>query len=104
MPRGDRTGPEGFGPRTGRSLGYCSGYDSPGFAHGRGCGGRHEGFGSSQGRGYGFRRMRFLGPFNSHEKRYSEEESMKSLKDEINSVEKYLQELKEIEKNRAKEE
>ncbi|MCF7946089.1 MAG: DUF5320 domain-containing protein, partial [Spirochaetia bacterium] len=27
MPRGDRTGPDGMGPRTGRALGYCSGYD-----------------------------------------------------------------------------
>ena len=39
MPRGDRTGPEGFGPMTGRAAGYCSGYDEPGFmdqASGRG--------------------------------------------------------------------
>ncbi|NPA39927.1 MAG: DUF5320 domain-containing protein, partial [Thermodesulfobacteria bacterium] len=25
MPWGDRTGPLGMGPRTGRGLGYCSG-------------------------------------------------------------------------------
>ena len=31
MPRGDRTGPEGFGPMTGRAAGYCGGYDEPGF-------------------------------------------------------------------------
>jgi len=31
MPKGDRTGPEGKGPRTGRGLGYCSGSDKPGF-------------------------------------------------------------------------
>ena len=29
MPGGDRTGPEGYGPRTARRLGYCAGYDSP---------------------------------------------------------------------------
>ncbi len=31
MPRGDRTGPQGMGPRTGRGMGYCSGFDAPGF-------------------------------------------------------------------------
>ncbi len=31
MPRGDRTGPLGEGPRTGRGLGLCSGYNTPGF-------------------------------------------------------------------------
>ena len=31
MPRGDRTGPEGLGPKTGRSAGYCAGYGIPGY-------------------------------------------------------------------------
>jgi len=31
MPRGNRTGPEGKGPRTGRGLGFCSGSDTAGF-------------------------------------------------------------------------
>ena len=31
MPRGDRTGPMGMGPMTGRGAGYCAGYDVPGF-------------------------------------------------------------------------
>ncbi|MBN2461150.1 MAG: DUF5320 domain-containing protein [Candidatus Cloacimonetes bacterium] len=33
MPRGDRTGPDGFGPMTGRGAGYCAGYDRPGYAN-----------------------------------------------------------------------
>ena len=33
MPGGDRTGPMGAGPGTGRGMGYCSGYDRPGFAN-----------------------------------------------------------------------
>ncbi len=33
MPGGDRTGPQGAGPRTGRGMGYCSGYDLPGFGN-----------------------------------------------------------------------
>jgi len=31
MPYGDRTGPRGLGPRTGRGLGLCSGYPTPGY-------------------------------------------------------------------------
>lgn len=30
MPRGDGTGPGGMGPMTGRSRGYCAGYQTPG--------------------------------------------------------------------------
>jgi hypothetical protein len=33
MPAGDRTGPHGMGPMTGRGTGYCGGYDAPGWAH-----------------------------------------------------------------------
>ena len=44
MPRGDRTGPAGAGPMSGRGLGYCAGYAAPGYAtpgygRGRGAGG-----------------------------------------------------------------
>ncbi|MFX1236772.1 MAG: DUF5320 domain-containing protein [Promethearchaeota archaeon] len=31
MPGGDGTGPGSLGSRTGRGLGYCAGFDSPGF-------------------------------------------------------------------------
>ncbi len=43
MPGGDRTGPWGFGPMTGRGVGFCAGYAAPGsasFAPGRGFWGR----------------------------------------------------------------
>jgi hypothetical protein len=54
MPRGNRTGPEGAGPMTGRKMGYCTGGDRPGYA--RGCGGFHGAGSFSQGRGgRGFR-------------------------------------------------
>ena len=52
MPRGDRTGPRGFGPMTGRGAGFCAGYTMPGYMNpvvGRGFGGR--GFGGG-GRGW----------------------------------------------------
>ncbi len=44
MPGGDRTGPMGMGPMTGRAAGYCAGYDVPGYMN--------PGFG----RGFGFGR------------------------------------------------
>ena len=33
MPRGDRTGPLGTGPMSGRRAGYCAGYNVPGSAN-----------------------------------------------------------------------
>ncbi|MFW9917458.1 MAG: DUF5320 domain-containing protein [Candidatus Thorarchaeota archaeon] len=54
MPWGDRTGPRGFGSRTGRGLGYCSGYSTPGYTKGPGMGmgwGRGRGGGWGRGRG-----------------------------------------------------
>jgi len=60
MPFGDRTGPLGFGPRTGRGRGYCSGFPTPGFMNpgpgfgfGRGWFGRGRGFGGGRGWGLG---------------------------------------------------
>ena len=32
MPGGDRTGPVGTGPMTGRRMGYCTGVSAPGYA------------------------------------------------------------------------
>ena len=56
MPGGDRTGPLGGGPRTGRATGYCAGYGMPGYANpigGRGFGmGYGRGFGQGFGRGF----------------------------------------------------
>ncbi len=52
MPGGDRTGPLGRGPMTGRGLGYCARYLLPGFLNrGRGIG---LGLGR-RGRGFGWR-------------------------------------------------
>jgi hypothetical protein len=48
MPGGDRTGPLGYGPMTGRGAGFCAGYAAPGyvtpaFGRGRGFGGGGRG-------------------------------------------------------------
>jgi hypothetical protein len=55
MPRGDRTGPWGAGPMTGRAAGYCAGYPVPGYMNpGRGYGrGWGRGYGRGWGRGWG---------------------------------------------------
>lgn len=75
MPRGDRTGPWGTGPRTGRARGYCAGYSNPGFMYpgpglglGRGFGrgyGRGISWGLGLGRGRGWKRGGFS-PFWSY--------------------------------------
>jgi hypothetical protein len=57
MPRGDGTGPEGKGPKTGRGFGYCTGNEEPGYESnlpvmGMGRGPRN-GEGPSRGMGFG---------------------------------------------------
>lgn len=58
MPRGDRSGPYGAGPLTGRAAGYCAGYTVPGYmnprrGYARGFGrGWRRGFGRGWGRGW----------------------------------------------------
>jgi len=59
MPGGDRTGPGGMGPMTGRAAGYCTGNTVPGYMNpsgGRGMGFRRgfQGGGRGFGRGVGF--------------------------------------------------
>ncbi len=62
MPRFDRTGPEGEGPRSGRELGKCNpvSEDSPDErVFGRGFGrGRNQSAGKFRGRGRGLGRNR----------------------------------------------
>lgn len=63
MPGGDRTGPRGRGPRTGRGLGPCAGYSTPGYMKGGpglglGGGGGMGRFRNSLGRVRALRRFR----------------------------------------------
>ncbi|HEY79238.1 MAG TPA: DUF5320 domain-containing protein [Dehalococcoidia bacterium] len=65
MPFGDRTGPRGTGPMTGRGAGYCASFGPPGFANqipGR----RWFGFGWRRWghvRGHGFGRRWYSPPY-----------------------------------------
>jgi len=49
MPNGNRTGPNGQGPMTGRVKGYCGGFGAPGYA------GQHSGR-CNRGRGLGLKK------------------------------------------------
>ena len=114
MPGGDRTGPTGLGPRTGRAAGYCAGYPTPGYMNpGPGLG---RGFGRGGGRGVGrgfWRRGRgFWGrgyddpyywpqpyarglppqPSQNEEKAYLED-LVKGLEEELKAVRERIQEL-----------
>jgi hypothetical protein len=77
MPSGDRTGPRGLGSRTGRGLGYCAGYDMPGYTKGPGMGlgrnwgrgggvGYSRGFGYGRGRGWGYRAPIYTPVYNPY--------------------------------------
>ena len=64
MPGGDRTGPGGLGPMTGRAAGFCAGYSAPGYANpvgGRLGMGFRRGRGYGRGPGWGYRRGFYAG-------------------------------------------
>jgi hypothetical protein len=115
MPAGDRTGPGGIGPRSGRAAGYCAGFEMPGYANpgfGRGFGmgfGRGPGFGGRGGGGRGWRHMfyatgrpgwmRFGGyaapyykPDPNLEKQALKDET-EALQSELDSIKKRLDEI-----------
>ncbi len=113
MPWGDRTGPRGYGPRTGWGMGYCSGYDMPGYANPYNPGGGRWG---GRGRGWrtrGFGRMRWAygaaipyGPNFANAPYYPEparppadqertylEQLSRSLEEELGEIKERLKEL-----------
>ena len=113
MPGGDRTGPFGYGPMTGRRMGYCAGYDRPGFAQGfggyGGWGWRHRnmyyatGLTGWQRAGYApsYRPAPFYGPVSS------EKEELSMLKNQAEYFEKALDDIRrriqELEERQTKE-
>lgn len=104
MPRGDRTGPWGMGPMTGRRMGFCAGFSVPGFANpagwwfGRGWG---RGFGRGWGRCWGFPFGAFWPPLA-----YAAGLPKEVLKGYVSFLENMLENLKKSlgEKERSKEE
>jgi len=105
MPRGDRTGPMGAGPRTGRGFGRCGGYDAPGYAtpgygFGPGWGQGRGGWGG----GFGWGRRSFAaGPLGwdyPHSAPPPKEETLQALrsdadwlKGQLDAINKRIEEL-----------
>jgi len=101
MPRGNGTGPDGFGPMTGRAAGFCTGNRMPGFASGRGGRGMGAGRGlrgRGWGTGFGFGGYPERYPVNE---RYADEMDnaeylkniAKSLSDELELVNKRISDM-----------
>jgi len=99
MPFGNGTGPSGLGPMTGRGLGYCAGFNRPGYTYpglGRGW------FGRGRGRGWrnwyyatglpGWQRGDFI-PTAKEEIQILKEEA-EILKKELADIESTIQDLK----------
>ena len=95
MPGGDRTGPEGRGPRTGRAMGYCSGNDRPGYME---PGFRGRGFGRGFGAGRGFGRRVYIEEqpieMAKEQKKKVLEAEAAEIEAELNAVKKELKDLK----------
>jgi hypothetical protein len=109
MPGGDRTGPSGRGPMTGRAFGYCAGYNYPGYANA----GYGRSFRSGRGFGRGFGRGRDIRwreyqrdpyylespdypqiyPRSSKEEKEYLENLVKNLEDEIKMIRSKIQNL-----------
>lgn len=98
MPAGNRTGPFGGGPMTGRGMGYCGGFGVPGYMNpgpgigfGRGRGWRCFGW---FGRGFRWRwfwRMPFFGGGFSEVDLLKQEAEI--LKNQLDAVQKRLSEV-----------
>jgi len=91
MPRGDKTGPEGIGPITGRKLGFCVGNENPGFYYD----GLMNQFGNSRGRFHRkyshksfFQRRRFW--TESHHEQLGDQNQ---IKEEIALLQKRINQL-----------
>ncbi len=101
MPGRDRTGPSGFGPMTGRRMGFCAdnsnlNYSNRGFGYGRGDrGGLGFGGGFRYGRGYGLgSRFGYGNGYIESTPNVSDktiiENEIRVLKDQLSSLEEQL--------------
>ena len=101
MPGGDRTGPLGMGPTTGRALGRCTGYVHPGYMNyapgGYFTGWGHRGcWGGGRGRGFGWG---YPTPYDYHAAdetyRITElEEQARYLENSLNAIRKEIAQAK----------
>jgi len=100
MPKGNKTGPGGQGPKTGRAAGLCAGFAAPGYMNpspgrfaGRGPGfGRGRGFGMGRGMGY---RWNQPAPVYTYAAPYSAKDEAEMLSREAEHLQAYLDEIKQ---------
>ncbi len=85
MPRGDKTGPNGQGPMTGRQMGNCN----PNAGTGR----RTFGFGRRCGGGRGYRNGYGYAPISEASEKKALEAEVSMLKDQLAAMESKLSEL-----------
>lgn len=108
MPRGDKTGPEGQGQMTGRGMGFCTGYPSPGYSRnipGRGLGQGFRGgmgYGFQRGRGQGIRRSYYEYPQYSAPTKEQELDALKTQAEDFNrSLGEIQKRISELEGNNS---
>ena len=98
MPRGDRTGPQGMGPMTGRAMGQCAGNNASGNVNGPATGGFGRGRGLGRGFGRGFGRGAAYGYPQQSMTAGQELEMLRNqaniLQQEMNAVQKNIERLK----------
>jgi hypothetical protein len=123
MPRGDRTGPRGLGPLTGRATGYCAGFAIPGYANPFGMRWRRRGFGFGRGAGRGWRWRYYAGPpyqamgYYPYQPQaaYPTDEDLRKyelqdlereadiLREELKEIEARIEEIKKLQKGKKEE-
>lgn len=95
MPGGNRTGPTGQGPMTGRAAGYCGGYNAPGYMNS----GPRRGMGFGRGRGFGRGLAGVFGRGFAQNQNFSQpaqltkEEQKKILQEDLKDLETEKQEI-----------
>jgi hypothetical protein len=102
MARGDKTGPSGAGPKTGRGMGYCTGNEHPGYMNmlpnwGAGFGRRLRGGGGYR-TGFGFRHgytHSYPGNMTDVSEKTLIENEIRILKDQLSALEDRLSKTSE---------
>ena len=112
MPGGDRTGPAGMGPMTGRAAGFCAGYAMPGYSNpvgGRGYWGRGSRMGRGRGLGRSFGWSGATGSYPANTffaPTVTNEQEIKGLKQQAEFLQNSLGQINErigqLEKEKAK--
>jgi len=105
MPGGDRTGPAGMGPMTGRAAGYCAGYGVPGYMNPYG-GRMGGGFGWGRGRGrfWGYQpeagfwgvpygAYPYAAPYSEEQEKQALQSQVKIFESQITALRKRIEEL-----------